>query len=159
MHLLYTRASPPYECSWGDWGLGYTAEAALQSPRVTQLRVVEKMDFVIEWMNRGLFPLSDKIAAEERLEIVQGDIYDDLLGPASATYDLILVDVDHAPDDQLSCASEPFYTVDGQHRVAKHLDPGGVLAVWSGYDNDNFAKVLGEVYSEAHREGRVLGKS
>ena len=59
----------------------------LADPRVALVRVVEKMDFVIDWMERGLFPLSDEFAMEERLEIVQGDIYSDLLGPAAETYD------------------------------------------------------------------------
>lgn len=136
----------------GGLGLGYTAQAALESSRVTDLRVVEKMDFIIDWMKRGLFPLSDELAADDRMEIVKGDIYDYLLGPATETYDLILVDVDHEPEYPLSPASKPFYTAEGQNRVARHLGSGGILAVWSSCDNDQFAEILGEAYPEAHRE-------
>lgn len=136
----------------GGLGLGYTAEAALEDERVAAVRVVEKMDFIIEWMRRGLLPLSDAFAAEKRLEIVQGDVYSDLLGPATVGYDLILVDVDHSPDDLLSESSAPFYTVEGQRRVACHLNPGGVLGVWSAFDNDEFAEVLASVYAVGHRE-------
>jgi len=136
----------------GGLGLGYTAQAALQCPRVKSVRVVEKMDFVTDWMAEGLLPLSGALAREERLSIVLGDVYDDLLGPARDTYDVILVDVDHAPDDRLSDASRPFYTVDGQTRVARHLKPGGVLAVWSARDNDDFLDTLAAAYPRAHRE-------
>jgi len=136
----------------GGLGLGYTAQAALQCPRVKSVRVVEKMDFVTDWMVEGLLPLSGALAREERLSIVLGDVYDDLLGPARDTYDVILVDVDHAPDDRLSDASRPFYTVDGQTRVARHLKPGGVLAVWSARDNDDFLDTLAAAYPRAHRE-------
>jgi hypothetical protein len=57
--------------------------------------------------------------------------------------------VDHGPRDRIDEGSAPFYTIEGQHRVAQHLAPGGVLAVWSGYRDDAFANVLGEVYAYA----------
>ena len=136
----------------GGLGLGYTAQAALQGPRVKSVRVVEKMDFVTDWMAEGLLPLSGALVEEERLSIVLGDVYDDLLGPPTDTYDVILVDVDHAPDDRLSDDSRAFYTVEGQTRVARHLKPGGVLAVWSARDNDDFAHTLAAAYPRAHRE-------
>lgn len=136
----------------GGLGLGYTAEAALKDERVEEVRVVEKMDFVIDWMKGGFFPLSKEFAADQRMSIDQGDVYAHLLGAVTQTYDVILVDVDHAPDDPLSPASVPFYTVEGQQQVARHLNPGGVLAVWSAHDNDEFAAVLDEVYPLAKRE-------
>jgi spermidine synthase len=136
----------------GGLGLGYTAQAVLEDARVQKLRVVEKMDFVIDWMQRGLLPLSDEFSKEERLQIAWGDVYRELLGPATERYDLILVDVDHAPDDPLSEESLPFYTTRGQKQVADHLRPGGILGVWSAVENAHFSQVLAEVYPESHQE-------
>lgn len=136
----------------GGLGLGHTAEAVLESSRVASVRVVEKMKFVIDWMNDGLLPLSAAFAADDRLEIVQGDVYDDLLAKPSEQYDLILVDVDHSPSHRLSEASLPFYSAQGQRQVAQHLSPGGTLAVWSSAKDDDFLAVLTEVYKHAHLE-------
>ena len=151
--LALHQGTGPLRVLVGGLGLGYTASAALAHPRVTSVRVFEKMDLVIDWMEQGLLPLSEPLTSDDRFEMVRDDVYDHLLGPATDTYDVILVDVDHAPDDRLSEASLPFYSAGGQARVARHLAPGGVLAVWSATDNDDFAAVMREVYPSAHREG------
>jgi spermidine synthase len=135
----------------GGLGLGYTAHAALSDPRVGHVRVVDRIPEVIGWVRDGLVPLAAQLR-DERLELAEGDIYRELLEPGTAAWDLVLVDVDHAPDDPLDESSEPFYLWQGQRQVIDHLAPGGVLAVWSSGDDDEFAEVLEEVYPEARRE-------
>ena len=147
--LAYHQGDRPLSVLVGGLGLGYTAQAALQNTQVESLRVAEKMDFIIGWMRDGKLPLSAELAADDRLQIAQTDVYADLLGRAQTTYDLILVDVDHAPDSLLSDASAPFYTIEGQARVAAHLAPGGVLAVWSATPSESFAEVMKASYADA----------
>jgi spermidine synthase len=136
----------------GGLGLGHTADAALESPRASEVRVVDAMDFVIDWVKRGMIPLAESLNKDERLFLVQGDVYGDVLGPASETWDVILIDVDHAPDSPLDPSTLVFYTVEGQERVRKHLAPGGIVAVWSAHDNDAYADVMAKVYPESWRE-------
>ena len=136
----------------GGLGLGHTAHAALADSRVSHVRVVEKMQFVVDWMASGQLPLSEVFAADERLEVVLGDVYALLLGEAHEHYDLILIDVDHAPDDPLSEDSAAFYTADGQRAVQRHLRPGGILGIWSAADDARFSRVLADVYSASHSE-------
>jgi spermidine synthase len=110
------------------------------------------MDFVISWVKRGLIPLSKSLNEDERLSMVQGDVYGDVLGPASKTWDLILIDVDHSPDSPLDPATLVFYTAEGQALVREHLAPGGIVAVWSAHDNDAYAAVMAKAYPESWRE-------
>lgn len=136
----------------GGLGLGYTAEAALESDRVSLVRVIEKMPFVTGWLKDGLLPLSSLFNNDKRVEIVQADAYEILLGPATELYDLILVDVDHSPGDRLAEDDGHFYSETGQRLVAKHLAPGGVLGVWSAWDDEPFTEVLQTVYGKTKRE-------
>ena len=150
--LSLHEGKEPLRVLVGGLGLGYTAAAALVSDRVGSVRIIEKMDFVIDWMKGGLLPLSAELAADDRVEIVQDDVYESLLAEPKELYDVILVDVDHAPDYRLAEGPGRFYMPEGQRRVARHLAPGGVLAVWSAWDDDRFAEVLAQTHPRSYRE-------
>ena len=140
----------------GGLGLGYTAWEALQSPRVARAEVIEFSPGVIAWMEGGLVPLSGRLAAEPRLEIVEGDVFRRLVlppDPTQTSFDLILIDVDHSPDDRLGGARNAgFYTADGLRAAQRHLAPGGVLGVWSYAESSPFAEALHQVFREVRIE-------
>lgn len=135
----------------GGLGLGYTAHAALADPRVTRVEVVDLIPVLFDWLREGHLPLSAELTNDARFATRQSNVYTDLLDGTGA-FDLILIDVDHTPKERLDESSAPFYTVEGQRRVAQRLKPGGVLGVWSAGDDDEFAAVLEAVYSDAVRE-------
>jgi spermidine synthase len=136
----------------GGLGLGYTARAALASPRVASVEVVEFLPEVIDWLDRGLVPLSAELNGDPRFAPVRGDIYARLAAPPAEQFDLILIDVDHAPDDPLGAESGSFYTEEGLERARRHLAPGGILGVWSYAESSPFARALREVFPDVRVE-------
>jgi spermidine synthase len=136
----------------GGLGLGYTAREALASPRVARVEVIEYLPQVIDWLERGLVPLSEELRAEARFAVEQGDVYGYLAAEPPKRYDVILVDVDHSPDERLGSASDSFYTRDGLSCAKRHLRPGGVLGVWSYTGSPDFEDALRGVFDEVHVE-------
>jgi spermidine synthase len=136
----------------GGLGLGHTAHEALFSQRVAAVDVVEFVPQVIDWFERSLIPLAPKLRADPRLRVIRDDVFALLSRPATQLYDLILIDVDHAPDDPLAGESSAFYTVDGLRRVCQNLKSGGVLAVWSYKESREFEATLREVFSVVDAE-------
>jgi spermidine synthase len=136
----------------GGLGLGYTAHAALDSERVSECEVVEFLPEVIDWLKEGLVPLSDELNAEPRLKITHGDVYQKLLDPADSKYDLILIDVDHSPDENLGSANGRFYTAEGLELAKSHLADNGILGVWSYAESSPFVDALHNVFQEVRIE-------
>jgi spermidine synthase len=136
----------------GGLGLGYTARAALESDRVSKCEVVEFLPQVIDWLEQGLVPLSDELNAESRLSVTHGDVYQRLAGPPKEEHDLILIDVDHSPDENLGTANDTFYTVDGLQHAKLHLAENGILGVWSYAESSTFADALRDVFREVRIE-------
>jgi spermidine synthase len=136
----------------GGLGLGYTAHEALRSWRVAHVEVVEFLSPVIDWMQRGLVPLAAELNADPRLGLRAGDVYGLLARPPEQLWDLILVDVDHSPDERLGPASDSFYGREGLVAARWHLAPGGVLAVWSYADSSPFEVALRDVFAEVRVE-------
>lgn len=149
-HALDLHPGPQLDVLVGGLGLGYTALEVLRSPRVARLEVVEFLPQVIDWFERGLLPLAAELDPDSRFEVSCGDVYGRLAATPGRRHDLVLVDVDHSPDEPLDSASDAFYTAAGLEQVKRHLNPDGVLGVWSYAESPVFEATLRRVFSEVH---------
>ena len=144
----------------GGLGLGHTAKAVLDEPRVGELLVVEALEPVIEWHRSALVPLGSILSADPRCRFVQGDFFRLAAGESGFNpespgrrFDAILVDIDHAPDFHLDPANAEFYTVAGLTTLATHLRPRGVFGLWSNDPPDPaFTERLAAVFATARAE-------
>ncbi|MFC5061296.1 spermidine synthase [Actinomycetospora atypica] len=140
----------------GGLGLGYTARTVLEDPRVGRLTVVEALAEVIDWHRRGLVPASTSESSDGRCTLHHGDLFamlraDDPFG--GRRFDAFVVDIDHSPRHVLAPGHADFYTPSGTARLAAHLSPGGVFALWSNDPPDEaYTAVLAEVFATAVAE-------
>ena len=136
----------------GGLGLGYTAHEVLKSDRTAMVEVVELLPQVIDWLAGGLVPLADVLNSDPRLSVTEGDIYARLSAEPGETHDLILIDVDHSPDERLGTSDGSFYSVEGLRKAKRHLSPEGVLGVWSYSENIAFHESLCKVFPDVRVE-------
>jgi spermidine synthase len=144
----------------GGLGLGYTAQAVLQESRVRSLIVVDALAEVIEWHERGLLPLGEQLTADPRCCFVTGDFFAMSASTAGLDprtpgrrFDAVLVDIDHSPVNLLHPGHAALYQPEGLRRLAGHLHPGGVFALWSNDPPDQTFKaalVSAFATSDAH---------
>jgi spermidine synthase len=132
----------------GGLGLGYTAKAALDSDRVARVDVIELVQGIIDWVARGVIPLGLELTADPRFRAIQDDVFERLRRPPTSLYDLLLIDVDHSPEERLGESSDGFYGRENLEVVARHLKPDGVFAVWSTSDSAAFAAELRRAFRE-----------
>ncbi|MFB7241744.1 spermidine synthase [Streptomyces populi] len=108
----------PLDVAVGGLGLGYTARAALDDPRVRSLVVVDTLAEVIDWHRRGLVPLGAGLASDPRCRLVRGDFFAMTTGGAAAvepsSADAGGADASSAKGDKAA---------DGTGAVPRGLDP------------------------------------
>jgi spermidine synthase len=139
----------------GGLGLGYTARAVLENPDVRSLIVVDALAEVIEWHEQGLLPLGRELTADPRCRLVNGDFFamsSSVEGfdhrSQGRRFDAVLVDIDHSPRKLLHPRHAALYEPEGLARLAGHLHPGGVFALWSNdAPDDAFERVLAEAFA------------
>jgi spermidine synthase len=146
----------------GGLGLGYTAQAVLENQRVRSLIVVDALAEVIEWHEQGLLPLGKQLNGDPRCRLVNGDFFA-MSGSAAGfdpdtpgrRFDAVLVDIDHSPRNLLHPRHAALYEREGLERLADHLNPGGVFALWSNDPPDQaFKAVLAQVFATS--DARVV---
>jgi len=127
----------------GGLGLGHTAGAALDTPHVRSVTVVEYLQPVIDWHERRLVPLGDKLVSDPHCRLIHADFFRFISGDTSAPakensapdepdkFHAVLLDIDHSPQALLQPDHAAFYSAEGLARLAGRLHPGGVFALWS----------------------------
>jgi spermidine synthase len=138
----------------GGLGLGYTAAAALEHREVASLLIVDALQPVIEWHQRGLVPLGGKLTRDPRTRMLHADFFarsqsTDGFDPEQPArkFHAVLLDIDHSPRDLLHPRNAAFYQADGLRALTEHLQPGGVFALWSDDPPDEeFLEVIGAAF-------------
>ncbi len=139
----------------GGLGLGYTAVAALAHHEVKSLLIVDALPAVIEWHQRGLVPLGDRLTGDLRCRMLAADFFAaarsvEGFDPAQPgrLFHAVLLDVDHSPRNLLHPQNAAFYEPEGLQALSSHLHPGGVFALWSDDPpDDEFLDALGAVFA------------
>lgn len=141
----------------GGLGLGYTALSALEDQRVSSLVVVDYLEAVIEWHEKGLIPMGEPLVKDPRCRLLHADFFalsrntDQSFDPDHPTqkHDAILLDIDHTPTNVLYQTNARFYTEQGLEELKQHLKPDGVFALWAdGRPEEMFAKHLAQVFDQ-----------
>jgi spermidine synthase len=127
----------------GGLGVGFSLIEALKDQRVARVTVVEIESAIIRWHREHLAGISEAAIADERTDLIEGDVAQLLRSSSEPTYDAICLDIDNGPDWTVTEANEGLYADAGTAQAAKRLSPGGVLTVWSAARSPAYERVLG----------------
>jgi spermidine synthase len=135
------RASDP-RVLVGGLGMGFTLAATLSDlPESAAVVVAELVPGVVEWNRGALGEFAGRPLEDRRVEVVVGDVRD-TLAAGVARFDAVLLDVDNGPDAFTSARNAALYGDRGLAVIRAALRPGGVLAVWSAWEDRKFEQRL-----------------
>ena len=122
----------------GGLGMGFTLRATLDTlPVESTVVVAELMPAVVAWNRGPLGPLTKHALDDARVHVEVGDVVA-LLQRSTNRFDAILLDVDNGPAAFTQASNASLYDNAGLVMLRAALRPGGVLAVWSAWDDRKF---------------------
>jgi spermidine synthase len=126
----------------GGLGMGFTLRATLDLlPPAATVIVSELMPAVVEWNRGPLAPLAGQPLSDTRVRVEVNDVAVTLRANA-ARFDAILLDVDNGPAAFTSSGNAALYDNHGVAAARAALRSGGVLAVWSAWEDRKFEQRL-----------------
>lgn len=161
------KAADQLEVVVGGLGLGYTAQSALADPRVRSLTVIEYLQPVIEWHQKGLVPLGKELMEDARCTFRHADFFACAKKEGNTggfhsevpdkVFDAVLLDIDHSPSNLLDSSNANFYSEAGLSHILQHLKPGGVFALWAdGHPEAYFTERLEKVFGKGNAIGHDI---
>ena len=142
----------------GGLGMGYTLRATLDVlPDDASVVQAELLPAVVAWNRGPLGPLADHPLDDPRVRVELGDVAE-LLAASTGRFDAILLDVDNGPRAFTQEGNGGLYGDEGLRAIRTALRPGGVLAVWSAWDDTKFEHRLrhhGYIVATEHVRARL----
>jgi spermidine synthase len=122
----------------GGLGLGFTLRAVLDRlPPHAAVTVAEIVPAVVEWNRGPLGPLANHPLRDGRVSIHVGDVLVAMQADPGR-FDAVLLDVDNGPRAFTTSGNAALYSDRGMTTARAALKPGGILAVWSAWDDRKF---------------------
>ena len=126
----------------GGLGMGFTLRATLDLlPKAATVVVAELMPAVVEWNRGPLGPLAAHPLRDKRVRLDVGDVAATLRA-SPGRFDAVLLDVDNGPDAFTASQNAGLYNDRGLAAIRAALKAGGVLAVWSAWEDRKFEQRL-----------------
>jgi spermidine synthase len=136
------RTQPQPSVLLGGLGMGFTLRAALDLlPPDAVVCVAELLPAVVEWNRGPLAPLAGAPLKDPRVTVLLQDVAV-ALKTSESRFDAVLLDVDNGPSAFTESANAGLYTDQGLAAAKAALRVGGVLAVWSAWDDRKFEQRL-----------------
>ncbi len=126
----------------GGLGMGFTLEAALNmTGEGAQVIVAELVPEVVEWNKGDLGECAGRPLDDERTTVHLGDVTE-LFNAKKPTYHAVLLDVDNGPEGFTHSENDNLYSLRSLCAIQETLHRGGVLAIWSAWDDPKFTTQL-----------------
>ena len=142
----------------GGLGLGFTARALLDEPRVAHVDVIELHAPLVEWARRRVVPPLAGLLDDPRATVTTADVVDAVPALPPGSVDGVLLDVDNGPGFVIHPHNEAVYGSDFLAAAARALSERGVIAIWSADPSpeleDELAAACGVVETVAHALAR-----
>jgi spermidine synthase len=126
----------------GGLGMGFTLRATLDLlPPSAVVVVAELVPAVVDWNRGPLGPLAGHPLKDKRVRVEVGDVADTLRASIDR-FDAVLLDVDNGPAAFTASENTRLYDDRGLAAARAALRSGGVLAVWSAWEDRKFERRL-----------------
>jgi spermidine synthase len=126
----------------GGLGMGFTLRTALDLlPADATVFVSELVPAVVEWNRGPLGPLAGHPLKDKRVRVEVSDVAA-TLGASRDRFDAVMLDVDNGPAAFTAAGNDGLYGDRGLAAARAALKVGGVVAVWSAWDNRKFEQRL-----------------
>jgi len=126
----------------GGLGMGFTLRATLDVlPPGAVVVVAELVPAVVEWNRGPLGPLAGHPLKDKRVYVELGDVAATLRA-STRRFDAVLLDVDNGPAAFTATHNARLYDDGGLAAARAALTPGGVIAVWSAWEDRRFEQRL-----------------
>lgn len=127
----------------GGLGLGFTLRGALDAlPGDAKVVVAELLAPVVEWNRTRVAELAGRPLEDPRVEVRLGDVFEVVRAGGAQAWHAIALDVDNGPSFFCLDRNARIYDAAGLACLGEGLRAGGLLAIWSSYEDPSFLRAL-----------------